>query len=455
MKRIRLFLACIASRLTRFGLRLLGRGGTALPGKIALKLCPDLLSTLGRGVDTVIVTGTNGKSTSAGMLRKMLDEQGIPYFSNKAGSNMTVGIAAEYIENATLGGKPRTHVAVIECDEGKFPAVVKALQPKVILVTNLFRDQLDRYGDVNNIRGYLAKGIASAPGAVLCLNADCSLTASLGQDVPNSVIYYGVDGVSSEAPANIADAPQCLRCGEKFIYTRYTYAHLGDWSCPRCGNRRPTPPVTASAVETEPAGGSRITMTFPAGERRFRLPLPALYNVYNAMGCMAAAEAMHWDADGCIAALEDFSAVFGRMEAMQIGSTPVQVILVKNPAGCDRALEHLLTMPENTYPIFCLNDTIADGVDISWIWDTYFEMMFRSRTYSRFGVYGARAQDLRLRLKYAGAPDETITVFSTVDELAEAVKGAGTPVCVMPNYSTMLTVRDKLSALSGGKKFWE
>ena len=180
MKKLRVFFACAASRLARLALRLLGRGGTALPGKAALRVYPGLMRELGCGVETVIITGTNGKTTTAGMLRHMLDKAGTPYFSNRSGANLTSGITAEFIENANLLGKPKKPLAVIECDEGNFPAVAAALQPRAVIVTNLFRDQLDRYGEVTHTRDLIASGIQKAPGAALCLNADCSLTASLG-----------------------------------------------------------------------------------------------------------------------------------------------------------------------------------------------------------------------------------------------------------------------------------
>ena len=455
MKKLQVILACLVCRLARWGIRLLGRGGTSLPGKLALKVCPDLLSRLGRGVDTVVLTGTNGKTTTAGMLRHMLDAAGTDYFSNRSGANLKSGIAAEFLRNATLSGRMKKKLAVIECDEGNFPAVVEALQPRVILVTNLFRDQLDRYGEVSHTREYLYKGIRKAPGAAVCLNADCSLTASLGWDVPNEVIYYGVDGVSSDAEPNVSDAPHCLACGERYAYRRHTFAHLGDWYCPGCGRSRPAPAVAAESVEALPGAGSRIALRTPEGERAVELALPALYNVYNALSALTAARAMGWDVDSCADSLRDFGAVFGRMESMKVGDTPVQVVLVKNPAGCDRALEYLASLGENVFPVFCLNDNLNDGTDISWIWDADYETLFKNRTYERIGVWGIRAEDMRLRLKYAGAADSSIEVYATLDELAEAVERAGKPAVVLPNYTAMLTVRDKLSTLAGKGRFWE
>ena len=454
MIKIRVFLACLLCRVMRAALRLLGRGGTALPGKAALKVCPSLLQELGKNVETVLITGTNGKTTTSEMLRHMLDDMGTPYISNRSGANLTSGIAAEFIANADLFGRPKKRLAVIECDEGNVPAAMGALAPKALAVTNLFRDQLDRYGEVTHTRDYIARGIERDHHTVLCLNADCSLTASLGRDVPNPVVYFGVDGVSNDREPNVSDAPHCLSCGKRYAYRRHTYAHLGDWYCPACGQGRPRPDMTALAVDSDSAGSS-VQLGTPDGEMTVQIALPALYNVYNALAALTAAKAMGWDVKECAASLASFGAAFGRMESMQVGDTKVQIVLVKNPAGCDRALEFLSDAGEDILPIFCLNDNTADGTDVSWIWDADYESLFTRRHYDRIGVYGIRAEDMRVRLKYAGANDSTIITYSSADELAEAVKEAGRPVYVLPNYTSMLTVRDKLSSLAGKGRFWE
>ena len=324
-----------------------------------------------------------------------------------------------------------------------------------MIVTNRFRDQLDRYGEVTHTRDLIASGIQKAPGATLCLNADCSLTASLGWDVPNETVYFGLENISSGAVPSVSDAPHCLRCGARYAYRRHTFAHLGDWYCPECGAQRPAPDMAVESVEAVSGGGSSVTMKTPEGTISFDLALPALYNVCNAAAALTAARAMGWDMDTCRASLADFGAVFGRMEQLTVGETSVRIVLVKNPAGCDRALEFLASQRENILPIFCLNDNTADGTDVSWIWDADYESLFAARKYEAIGVYGVRAQDMRLRLKYAGADDAVITVYDTADDLAAAVQNAGKPVVVLPNYTSMLTVRDKLSALAGGGRFWE
>ena len=204
-----------------------------------------------------------------------------------------------------------------------------------------------------------------------------------------------------------------------------------------------------------PEGGSAVTLRTPDGPRELNVALPALYNVYNALAALTAARAMGWDEERCRASLATFDAAFGRMERLQVGNTPVQIVLVKNPAGCDRALEYLASREDDVLPVFCLNDNINDGTDVSWIWDADYESLFAKKSYDRIGVFGIRAQDMRLRLKYAGAEDGAVEVYPTLEALAEAVKAAGKPVVVLPNYTSMLSVRDKLSALAGKGRFWE
>ena len=448
-------LACAACRISRFVLRLFGRGGTALPGKIALRLYPGLLARLARPVDVIMVTGTNGKTTTAAMLRHMLEQAGRPCLSNRAGANLLSGITAEFVFSASLTGRPRKKLAVIECDEGAFPAAAQAIRPKAVVVTTLFRDQLDRYGEVTHARRSILSGLEKAPEAVACLNADCSLTATLHLDAGNPCLFYGLDIPGEGEAAAVSDAPHCLDCGARYAYRRHTYAHLGDWYCPECGRERPRPDYSVTSVAPAPEGGSLVTMAAPEGNLNFRVALPALYNVCNAAAALAGAGAMGWDLPAAARSLESFGAVFGRMESLRLGDTPVQIVLVKNPAGCDRALEYLASLPEKCFPVFCLNDNLADGTDVSWIWDAAYETLFARRSFPRIGVYGTRAQDMRLRLKYAGADDEKIQVFDTADELVAAVRGLSVPVYILPNYTSMLVVRDKLAAASGGGKFWE
>ena len=236
---VRTALAVAACRLSRAALHGLGRGGTALPGRLAMRFRGDILSVTSRGVETVLVTGTNGKTTTAGMLAHAMEKAGRPVICNRAGANLLSGVTAEFAAAADLCGRPRgKHYAVIECDEGALHQAAPLVQPRVIVVTNLFRDQLDRYGEVMHTREAILEGIRSVPGAVLCLNADDSLTASIALEVPNPVVWYGIeqnavcrkDGPEDQAAekfSGISDARCCIRCGAEYTYRYRTYAHLG------------------------------------------------------------------------------------------------------------------------------------------------------------------------------------------------------------------------------------
>ena len=230
--------AIAACKLTRQALRLFRRGGTALPGKAARLFDPDILKRVSEGMEIIVVTGTNGKTTTCGMLENALRAGGRECLSNKSGANLLSGVTAELTCNATWSGKPKTHYAVIECDEGALKQVAPLISPKVIIVTNLFRDQLDRYGEVMHTLDEIRTGILASPGSILCLNADDSLTGSLAGDVPNPVVWYGLDtSTGEEKEPVLSDARYCIRCGTEYGYHYHTYAHLGGFFCPKCGYR--------------------------------------------------------------------------------------------------------------------------------------------------------------------------------------------------------------------------
>ena len=237
---LRAILAILLCKALRLVSRLLHRGGTAMPGRWALKVCPDLLELLAKDVKSVAITGTNGKTTSSRMIEQAFSEKGLNYFANRSGANLISGITTEFVMNATLTGKPLKEYAVIECDEAAARRVFSQLRPRVVVVTNLFRDQLDRYGEVTHTLENIRVAMQGAPEAVLCLNADCSLTASLADDLPNKVVYFGIDrGAAPSRPKpEISDATHCIRCKTEYEYDYISYGHLGGFRCPKCGYRR-------------------------------------------------------------------------------------------------------------------------------------------------------------------------------------------------------------------------
>ncbi|MDO4285534.1 MAG: MurT ligase domain-containing protein [Eubacteriales bacterium] len=471
---IQTILAVAACKATRGALRLARRGGTALPGKAAMLFARNVLETTSAGMEIVVVTGTNGKTTTSRMIENAFVRSGRKCLANKSGANLLSGVTAEITANATWLGKPKTRYAVIECDEGALKQVVPLIRPKVIVVTNLFRDQLDRYGEVMHTLDAIRTGIRLTPESVLCLNADCSLTASLAQDVPNPVTYYGLDvATGDQSERTVSDARHCIRCGAVYRYHYHTYAHLGGFYCPDCGYCRPEPEVAVTQiVRMSPQGSTvRMALTESAGQMAAReetgadtkpavreiesvIGLPAVYNIYNAAASMAACRVFGLAEGDILGALREVHSCFGRMETFDLNGVAVQMILVKNPAGCNQALAYLAELEEPFTAVFCLNDRTADGHDISWIWDADYEQICEKDGLARIYVAGDRAEDMQLRLKYAGAQQEQICMEKDYSKLVARMRESSTPVFILPNYTSMLALRQVLGEACGKKEFW-
>ena len=462
---IKTFCSVAACRLTRFGLRVLKRGGTTLPGRSAMLFDKKILEVVSKGMNIIVVTGTNGKTTTCSMLRNALHEAGIEPLSNISGANLLTGITAEFSSLATLSGRPKKKYAIVECDEGALKKVVPLIKPKVIVVTNLFRDQLDRYGEVMHTLEEIRTGIKLVPDTKLCLNADCSLTASLAKDVPNKVYYYGIGdinipGNSSNAEDSLSDAKYCINCGTEYRYDYHTYAHLGGFYCPNCGYKRIKPQIEVSSINKFTSNGSSIEITYSlSGKERkseeVSIGLPALYNIYNATAAIGAFATAGWKRKAIIDSLAHINSSFGRMETFTCNNVDIQMILVKNPAGCNQSLSYLSSLDEDYVAVFCLNDKTADGHDISWIWDADHELVARDPHCKKIFVSGTRANDMRVRLKYADAPQGSIELIEDNKKLIESMTAMGLPVFVLPNYTSMLSLRAELSAITGKKEFWK
>ena len=456
--KISVFFACLLCRVLRGVARILKRGGTAMPGRFALKLCHELLRVLAKNVSTVAITGTNGKTTSARMVEEAFKEAGLDYFANRSGANLISGITTEFVLNSTVTGKPKKKFAVIECDEAAARRVFGMLKPKVVVVTNLFRDQLDRYGEVTHTLENIREGLKGAPEAVLCLNADCSLTSSLALELPNKCVFYGIDGSAAAGAKKpeISDATHCLRCKTEYEYDYVTYGHLGGFRCPKCGYARHKADVAVTDIGGRTADGSETVMDVFGEKMAVTVNLPAMYNIYNAAGALTAAVEMGIDSKLAVKALGVFKCGFGRMEKFDLGAKGARMMLIKNPAGANQVLEFLRDITDTFTLAVCLNDRSADGTDISWIWDADFEKLAgMSRRISRVIVSGDRAEDMRLRMKYAGVPEDRLTVEKDYEKLTQMLEGEKEEVFIMPTYTAMLELREHLIKHCGGAEFWE
>ena len=359
--------------------------------------------------------------------------------------------------HSTLTGRPKCQFAVIECDEAASKTVLKYLKPEVIVATNVFRDQLDRYGEITHTLNNIIEGIRHTPESVLCINADCSLIASIPAQVPNPVVRFGVNvPLGGDDLTEISDAPHCIHCKTEYVYDYRTYGHLGAFRCPKCGYHREAPQVAVTAVLNLGVDTSDVTMAIGGQEYAVHINLPAAYNIYNAVGSAAALYAFGFTPEAIVHALGVFGCGFGRMEKFDLRGTPGRMMLVKNPAGCNQTMRYLAGLNEDATFVVCLNDRDADGTDISWIWDADFERLAAMGEHLRHVfVSGTRADELRLRLKYAGVDETKIQVYYDYDPLIDAMCASEYPVFIMPTYTSMLDLRGRLQKRLGGKEFWE
>lgn len=452
---IKATLAILAGRCVKLAAKMLRRGGTSLPGEIALKLCPDLPAVLAKDMRVIVVTGTNGKTTTCRIVEQGLDDAGVDCIANRSGANLMGGLATMLMENASLTGKPRKDAAVFECDEAAFRKVVPMIKPEVVLVTNLFRDQLDRYGSMENVLACIREGIQGSPESTVCLNADDSLVASIADDVTNRCIFFGFGEAmgGGQAPA-VSAAPNCIRCGEAYEYDYRIYGHLGAFRCPKCGYHRPEPGLTVTQRVSFDSDSSTVLIQAGDKTHTVRVNLPADYNVYNAVGAAAAVTAFGIDTGSALASCERFSSGFGRMEKMTYGDIVFRMILVKNAVGCDQVIDYLTGLDGDFLPVFLLNNKPADGVDFSWIYEAQFEKLAKDHG-SKALVAGMCAKELGQRLVDAGFDPEGVVIEQDLDKLVDRMAAHGGDVFVVPNYTSMLEIHGKLATLCGTNQFWE
>ena len=472
-------------------------GGTTLPGRLLLRMEPEAIARLGTGLErrSTLVSATNGKTTTAGMIAAILAADGRRPVHNRAGSNMTWGVATALLEQ-------RGEEALLEVDEAWLPRVAQQLRPGLIVLGNLFRDQLDRYGEMEALADDWAGAVAaSPPGTGFALNADDPLIADLGRDQfserrRDGVLYFGIDDHSQALPElqHAFDAKHCRRCGHPYAYEVAFVGHLGHYSCPNCGAERPRPDIAATRIELRGMEGSRSIVRLPGDEEiEVALPLPGLYNVYNALAAITAALALGVEPARIAAALGEMRAAFGRVETIDVGATALSILLIKNPAGANEVLRTLAeeagrdSDPEPTpnpptlrhtrtsvggvgsvgrevgsgaTPLgpgidlwIALNDRIADGRDVSWVWDADFELL--AGAVRRVTCAGTRAPEMALRLKYAGWPTERIVVEPAIaTSLDAAVAAAPGRIFALPTYTALMELRKLLADRGLAKEFW-
>jgi UDP-N-acetylmuramyl tripeptide synthase len=417
-----------------------GRGGTSLPGRVLLRLEPHAMRELaGRlPAGSAVISATNGKTTTAAMVASILGRGGVRLVHNRAGANMAGGVATALIDgDGDLG--------LFEVDEFWLDRVVPDLHPRAMLLANLFRDQLDRYGELETIADRWAAVVAATPDSALVLNADDPLVADLGRNRADA-IYIGVedDSVALEGMAHASDSKHCRRCGAPYVYDAIYLGHLGRYHCPNCDARRPDPVIAATRVVLDGTRGADVTLRTPQGTVDVRLPLPGLYNVYNALAAAGLALALGATLEDVAAGLAEVEAAFGRAETVQLGARELTLLLVKNPAGANEVLR-TLTLDEGEHDLLAiLNDNVADGRDVSWVWDADVEVL--APRVRRVTCSGTRAAELALRFKYAGVPVERIAVQPELERALDEAAAAGEGrLIALPTYTAMLELRALLA----------
>ena len=427
-------------------LRLFNFGATSLPGALALKICPDILGYAAKNVDIIAVTGTNGKTTSARIIERALQNAGRSVCANRSGANLMPGITAELIMNKSLFGSIRCESAVIECDEAACRLVLGRLRPRVLLITNLFRDQLDRYGTVTYPRDCIAEGLRDTPETIAVINADCPMAASVSRLCQNKTVYYGL-GEHKKTCVGSGEDDTCPVCGKRLGYKGLSYANLGVFSC-SCGFARSKPDVSAESVFPD---GSFILRA--DGDKTVCAPaLPGLYNVYNSVGAVAAAVACGVPLKQAADAAQNFDCGFGRMESFPLGKRGARMILIKNAAAADQTLNEVCRAPGETTLVLAVNDRTADGTDISWLDEADFGMLARRGKIMRVYVCGDRAETAEKRLKRENIPCQSCGNY---DKLIESLRDEDNFIFILPTYTAMLELRAKLVRRLGGKNFWE
>jgi lipid II isoglutaminyl synthase (glutamine-hydrolysing) len=455
-----LFKAKVAASRAVGGLsRSSGRGGgTTLPGRLLVRMAPDAIVRLASELDrgSIVVSSTNGKTTTAGMIAGILAAAGRLPVHNRAGSNMHWGVATALLEQ-------RGDEGLFELDEAWLPRVAPQLRPRLLVLGNLFRDQLDRYGELERLADEWAELVSTLVGRCeFALNADDPLIADLGRDRElqrrPGVTYFGIEDARQALPElqHAHDAKHCRRCGAPYSYERAFVGHLGHYSCPNCHADRPAPDVAATEIELAGISGSRVRIRTPEGELELRLPLPGLYNVYNALAAVCAGLRSGVPLELIREGLESMRAVFGRVETIDVAGTPLSILLIKNPAGANEVLRTLaLESRDGRIDLWvALNDRIADGRDVSWIWDADFELL--ADGVRRVVCSGTRAPEMALRLKYAGWPEEAIEVIAPIEgSLDAAVAEAPERLFALPTYTALIELRKLLAQRGLAREFWE
>ncbi len=450
----RFVLALSVGRMVSTLIKLKGGGGTAAPGYYALKIDPNLSQKLTKNLDkNILVSGTNGKTTTSRLISQILSQKH-PVIHNRQGSNLIRGIASTLIENSPV--KKQNGVGLWEVDEATLKEAVSQTSPNTIVLLNLFRDQLDRYGEVNSLRTKWQKIVSTLPkSTTLILNADDPGISYLATFAKCKTVFFGIEDKKINLPeaTGAGDTRYCPNCSQKLIYSTQFSSHIGHYRCSNCGFKRPKPDISASNLKFNPDFSASLSLTVNRQTLTIRYNLPGLYNAYNVLAAASAARAMGFNLGEIKSKIAGFLAAFGRFQKTSVNNKNILVFLVKNPTGANEVLR-ALTTKNNLNLLTILNDNFADGKDVSWIWDTDWEIV--APFVKNISVSGIRGWDLANRLKYAGLKVNKESVYKDINySIKKSLEGldSNDTLIILPTYTALLEVQKTLSKLGGNLKW--
>jgi UDP-N-acetylmuramyl tripeptide synthase len=456
---VRFYIAVIAGKISYHLARMTGSGGAALPGLIATKLDPYILTRLGEQCQDgiILVCGTNGKTTTSRFLEGILKTQYPHLMQNRSGANLIRGHVSAFLQNASWFGKISSGLAILEVDEAILPEILKQLQPKMIVLGNLFRDQLDRYGEVNSIAKKWTQALHNlAPkNCQLIVNGDDPNLAFLAKNISQPVKYYGLDdqGLVKKSPTSTIDAVLAPTDNQPLEYSGYFLSHLGIYHDKNNTFKRPTPDFSGQHILLQ-AENSTFELVYESDHFQIQVPIPGLYNVYNALAAASSALLLGCKPKEVINGLQTSKGVFGRFEKVSLPSSELTLCLIKNPVGATEVIHTIKTQEKSFNLILAANDNFADGLDVSWYWDTDFEKIVPSL--KQLTCTGNRALDMALRLKYAGFEDQIVvsqSIKSVFRELLEQNKNE-IPTYVLATYTASLEIQKFLAHKNLKKAYW-
>jgi UDP-N-acetylmuramyl tripeptide synthase len=464
LRRARLALAISAGKLVGASGRILGiGGGTSLPGMVARRIDPDVLKAVmtSSAAKKIVITGSNGKTTTSRMIAEMAKESGNRLSHNRSGSNLLQGVTSVAVNFANIFGHLTSDVLVFEIDEGTMQHVIPEIQPDVVVITNIFRDQLDRFGELYAVARGLDKVLEGLPEtSTIVLNGNDPQVANFGLNARAKRLFFGLntDEVGTPVPDSSADVIRCIHCQEDLEYKVAYLSHLGLYRCPNCGYTLPPLDIAATSVHLAPdgKGPTQAILSTPQGEMEISIPLPGIHNVYNAAAAVGAALAAGFPKEKLPGALSRLQPAFGRLEEIKAGEQTIYLAFVKNPTSFNLIMRLIMQHPGEKHVLLAASHTVVDGEDFSWLWDIELEEMAPSVVDAICS--GNKPEELAMRLKYAEVPSERIRMISDREQALDAAlqnAGPGGTLYILATYSPTQELRRIMQKRGWVKHFWE